>query len=125
MNGKIVILASPLREVIRDEHQIMKAKESCIKTELDKRFEARLAHNTTNPRAEMVHFAHAAIDFATMVCTIRFEVETAGTKGRSPIIVANKYVFEPKVLHAWLLIICEREIALGRVSGRFSSWPYV
>jgi hypothetical protein len=52
----------------------------------------------------MIHLSHTAIYFATVVSSVRLEIQTGGAKRGPAIVVAYKDVFQPEVFHAWLAI---------------------
>ena len=71
----------------------MCAKAGGIEEELDEELEGRFADDAANPGAEVVHFSDAAVDFAAVMCAIRFPVETCGAEGRPAIEFGDEMIF--------------------------------
>jgi len=117
-------LAMPFRIKVCHENQSICAKQRGIETELDEEFDTRLRNDASDPRAKMVHLPYTAINFATVMSAVRLKVQTRRAKWRSAVIVANKDVLQPEVLHSRLKIAVDDGAALVGPSRRvFAAWP--
>lgn len=107
-----------LGEKVGDLDKVEQTEHAGPERKLNEILERRLRHDSTYPRAEMVHLVDAAIEFTAMMYPIQFVIVASAAELGSTIELAQEEVFHPEVLDAIAFGVCIRafgRVALGRV----------
>lgn len=97
MHVHFIASSASLGEEISREDQGVCTEQGGVEEELDEELEGGFANDATDPWAEVVHLAHAAVHFAAVVRAVTFPVEAGAAEGGPAIEVADEDVFLPEV----------------------------